>query len=212
MTKTMENLNTWAGIKAATALIAKGTTTFRERSQATALAIITLGATGEQEARNAPAYALALCNALGKGINAKAMVTFFAQYSPLNINLQDNKAGLRSPTYKQGENKGQPNPRYREWNPEGAAGVMWWDCKEEKATETPTYAAFIGKLDKLLKAALTDKEGNPVEYATADDRAKVEALVTALRAVQAAMAGNNPTETEGNQPEVEPAPRQLKAA
>jgi hypothetical protein len=206
MTATMEKLSTWEGIKAATKLVAQNTTTIRERVQAIGCAIVALGATGEQEARNAPAYALALAQSLGKGVNAKALVSFFALHSPIAINLQDGKASLRSATYKQGATKGQPNPHYRAWNPEGAADVMWFDCKEEKAADVPTYAAFIGKLDKLLKGALADKDGNPVEYATDDDRAKVEALVTALRTAQASMAGAEPeTETEAN-------PRQLRAA
>jgi hypothetical protein len=208
-------------IKDNIALIARNTTTFRGRVQETYVAIVALGAIGEQEARQCPALALDLFNALGDGINGKALIAAFAATSPIMVDAKERTAKLRAKAYKNGPNKGHPNPLYNEWNTEAAEGLLWYTCKPVKpAQELPTYVDFAKRVDKLLTSALKDKEGEPVEYATVEDAERVAALVKELRATLASMTGKpadgsqtiDGEASEAPQEIVEAAPRQLAVA
>ena len=208
-------------IKSNIQLIARNTTAFRGRVQETACAIIALGSIGEQEARQCPALALDLCKALGDGVNVKSLIAFLGMFSPLLINLKENKAGLRAKLYKSGDNKGQPNPLYNDWNPADAESVLWYTIgKVEEEKELPKYADAVKSIDRLFNNLLKDKNGEQVEYASIEDAERVAALVKALRATLASTAGKpadgsqtiDGEASEEPQKIVEAAPRQLAVA
>lgn len=139
--------------------VSKTATTLRNQVQVCAVSIL-------QHAVNCGDYSKAndLVNALGNGINAKALVEFFVIYGGLKV---DEKEGM-----------------FVGWNKadaidiDGAKAKMWYDLKKQNPFEGFDLQVELAKLIKKAKKA-SEKTGDDAEKVVIDDATlvKLNALI-----------------------------------
>lgn len=156
-------------IDAAIIGIARNAETINETVQAVALAIL-----AHAKEHGDCTRALRLVQALPKSFRRNLLITYFATYSPIGINVSTGKVGL----HKEG------SKLYRPFDLKTAATVKWYNQPQQEAEDLPDTTLvdvreMVSKLVKRVQKKLDDAD------VANDDREAVANLIAQLNAAAA---------------------------